>query len=324
MNKLVDVSEDKPYNWLRYGRITAPVYAYIEVTNRCNSNCLYCQIPTNTPCERSDMPFLDFCSYLQQLNDINIMEIRLGGGEPLLHGDILKMVDLISHYGMNSWLCTNGYLLHLKDAFALKSAGLFGVRVSLDSTNIRVNNYLRGNANAWHNALRAVACAHTAGLKVVISMTVTNDNIDDINRMKILSSNLDARLNLHPVMPAGKGKIVSTIDMAPVSENEIIEACVNETSEESICMAANGFLTISFKGEVSPCTFIEPIASLSDYSLLDILQSEKYKKYMSIVPQNHCTGCKFECTKSINRCLLYPMCKGGCWALYEKSRDPSD
>jgi cyclic pyranopterin phosphate synthase len=112
----------------------------ISVTDRCNFRCIYCM-----PKEvfGSDYQFLERSQVLsfEEITrlarifvDQGVRKIRLTGGEPLVRKDLHQLVGMLASISpdLDLTLTTNGSLL-VRQAQALKDAGLHRVSVSLDS-----------------------------------------------------------------------------------------------------------------------------------------------------------------------------------------------
>src|SRR5437762_9174035 len=104
----------------------------LSVTDRCNFRCTYCM-----PKEvfGRDYVFLDRAEILsfeemtrlaRLFIGVGVEKIRLTGGEPLVRRDVEKLIAMLSGLeGLRDLtLTTNGSLLTLPKAQALKAAGL--------------------------------------------------------------------------------------------------------------------------------------------------------------------------------------------------------
>ncbi|MEK9616287.1 MAG: radical SAM protein, partial [Deltaproteobacteria bacterium] len=107
----------------------------VSLGESCNMACTYCvtsikdHIPDPKALSSSDL--LQLVSLLVQHSGIT--KIRITGGEPLLHRDLLGFIDGVRQQGVESiGLTTNGLNLS-KLAAPLKESGLDSVNISLDS-----------------------------------------------------------------------------------------------------------------------------------------------------------------------------------------------
>ena len=112
-------------------------YLRLSVTEKCNLSCFYCRSdPGKCGIEpvKGVLTVSDYLKIGRIAAELGISRIRLTGGEPLLHPDILKIVNGLANIdGIKDLsLTTNGILLE-KMASRLAKAGLNRVNISLDS-----------------------------------------------------------------------------------------------------------------------------------------------------------------------------------------------
>ena len=77
--------------------LRSPLLLVIEITDRCNLNCKYCydRFGYNKR-ENCDISLEDFSLIVEEAKDIGIFDINLSGGEPFIHKDILKFIEMVS------------------------------------------------------------------------------------------------------------------------------------------------------------------------------------------------------------------------------------
>ena len=111
-------------------------YLRISLTENCNLKCIYCLPEDFSPKQYDETNILsekNVLSIAEAAKEMGINKIRLTGGEPLLRKDIVSIVSGIKKIGIDEiYITTNGILLADK-AEKLKSAGLSGINVSLDT-----------------------------------------------------------------------------------------------------------------------------------------------------------------------------------------------
>jgi cyclic pyranopterin phosphate synthase len=151
----------------------------VSLGESCNMACTYCvtsikdHAPDPNALSSSDL--LKLVSLLVQHS--GIAKIRITGGEPLLHRDLLSFIDGVCQLGVESiGLTTNGLNLG-KLAIPLKKAGLDSVNISLDSLN--PENFRRlGRAGRLKRVLEGIEKALAADLRVKLNMVVIRDAND--------------------------------------------------------------------------------------------------------------------------------------------------
>jgi GTP 3',8-cyclase len=121
----------------------------VSITGRCNYRCVYCR--TGNGAVDPELPIEDYLRLIRVFVSLGIEKVRLTGGEPLLRGGLVEMVqelarvripfdehghllpaDLPRNRRLDLALTTNGHSL---EAFAqpLRNAGLSRVTVSMDA-----------------------------------------------------------------------------------------------------------------------------------------------------------------------------------------------
>lgn len=85
-----------------------PLNVMLSVTNRCNSRCRYCKIPTRPSYELTTEQLLRL---IDQMAECGTERLGIWGGEPLLREDIGEIIRHAKRHAMYVTLDTNGYLL---------------------------------------------------------------------------------------------------------------------------------------------------------------------------------------------------------------------
>lgn len=148
-------------------------YVRLSVTDRCSMRCRYCMA--------KDMQFLPKTQRLstdeiiqigQRLIDRGISKIRLTGGEPLVHPDIVPIAQVLGQHigqGLDELtLSTNGARL-VDYAAPLFAAGIKRVNISLDTLDPVMFDFLTRGGKLVE-VLAGIAAAKTAGMSIKINM----------------------------------------------------------------------------------------------------------------------------------------------------------
>lgn len=86
----------------------------IELTERCNNNCIHCCInrpPDDTSALAREMKTDQVKNILRQAADLGCLQVRFTGGEPLLRTDFEDLYEYGRRLGMKVLLFTNGRLI---------------------------------------------------------------------------------------------------------------------------------------------------------------------------------------------------------------------
>ena len=144
----------------------------ISVTDRCNFRCPYCMPrevfgPSFVFLSRHDLlTFEEIARAARLFVACGVEKIRLTGGEPLLRRDLDRLIAMLAPIeGLRDLtLTTNGSLLTVEKARALKAAGLQRITISLDSLDDAVFRSMNDADFPVANVLDAIDAAAAAGL----------------------------------------------------------------------------------------------------------------------------------------------------------------
>lgn len=171
----------------RFGREIE--YLRISITQNCNLKCLYCSPDgsNENKCTTILSPE-DMEAVVRSMVKAGIRNIRLTGGEPLVHKDICEIIERISKIdGIEDIsMTTNGINLD-KMAEKLKTAGLKRLNISLDSLKKERFEYITGGGRL-ENTLNGIQKALELGFRpvkinTVLIKGVNDDEIDDFIEM---------------------------------------------------------------------------------------------------------------------------------------------
>jgi len=109
-----------------------PGQVQLEVTNRCNFDCVMCQRKDLGVVFR-DMPFDLYRTIIDRLPDAVRLVSLTGWGEPTLHPDLVEMIRTARERGKRVSMTTNGVLLRGDLVERILDSGLSSIAFSIDS-----------------------------------------------------------------------------------------------------------------------------------------------------------------------------------------------
>ncbi|MBI4511414.1 MAG: radical SAM protein [Deltaproteobacteria bacterium] len=143
MRFAVGLLQSKPFNCL------------IQVTNRCNLRCSFCDFWPNPAPSHEELTLREFQDLAHQLREMGCFLVSIEGGEPFLRKDLVEIVRSFSAAHITA-LFTSGWYVTSENANALWDAGLVHVSVSIDFVDPRDHDAKRGLAGTTDRAWRAV------------------------------------------------------------------------------------------------------------------------------------------------------------------------
>jgi len=172
----------------RWRGTRCPTNVMVAVTNRCNSRCRYCRIPSRPG---RDMTTDELLRLVDELRAAGTVRLGLWGGEPLMRDDIGAIVSRAKRQGMYVTMDTNG-LLWKERCGELRD--LDHAVIAFDGN--RAAHEANRGTGTFAKALEALeGASSTPGLKVWTLTVLTRHNLGDIDfiletaeRLKIASA----------------------------------------------------------------------------------------------------------------------------------------
>lgn len=242
---------------------------HIDISSHCNENCVHCYIPSKNKCSMMSEEVFD--RVLEQCISMNVLNITLSGGEPMLNPNLksflLKCRD--ANFSVNilsNLTCLSDGLLEL-----IKANPLISVQTSLYAMNEDIHDSITRNKGSYKKTLTSIMKLHECNIPMQINCSIMKQNrycyqevLDFAQSLNVEASsdyslfgcydkseeNLECRINPPDVL--------EIIDKDCKNENKLKDMVqsidakrVNDT--DSICSVCKSSLCISNNGDVYPC-----------------------------------------------------------------------
>ncbi|MCD4810930.1 MAG: radical SAM protein [Methanosarcinales archaeon] len=180
-----------------------PDQSSIGITMRCPNKCIHCGA--------ADI-IADPELSLDEVNRVIDESIELGsylisfdGGEPMLRHDLADMVRHVDKSRAIATSFSSGYGLTPEKAKELKAAGLYAVRISIDSPRQEEHERVRGRAGSYEDAMKGIDNALAAGILTDMFVVVSPDNIDELEDFYSLAENKGMHeMSLYEIIAVGR------------------------------------------------------------------------------------------------------------------------
>ena len=189
-----------------YGESSRLEKVFLDVTNRCNIQCLHCFTNANSAI-RDELTTAEVKALIDDLAGLGIDRLALGGGEPLCRRDIYELIEYSAARGIRVHISSNGLLLTSERLLRLKKCGLDSVQISIDSSRPEQHDHLRQKRGLHAICLDAISRVRDAGLTLLISTTVTSLNIDELEDIVEMVRTRDVQMHRFiRFVPVGRGE----------------------------------------------------------------------------------------------------------------------
>jgi len=199
-----------------------PVHAEIDITDRCNVACYFCNQQDVRTKDQISLPHLK--RLIDELAGGGLRSIRMsGGGDPLFHHDILGFLDHVHERGVViDNLTTNGALLNAEIARRLVDHGAREVIFSLNAIDAADYHRMMQSRPATFDRVvdnvRGLVAARGEGEApcVVVQFLIDRENYRALPRMYELGRALGAdRIAVAPVREIPLGRIAESVLLGP-------------------------------------------------------------------------------------------------------------
>ena len=187
-------------------KLRFPVDVDIEVTRKCNMNCMHCYSSSSLYTRLTGPSLEDIDILSEELAEGHVLRVLIGGGEPLLRDDIVEIVKMFTKRGMYVLLSSNGYYFDYDIGRELFAAGLRVIQFSVDGVGDTHDN-IRGVKGAFRRVVQAIDVARELGFHVMVKSIAMRSNIAELPALARLlcDKGVEAYYINRPV-PAGRAK----------------------------------------------------------------------------------------------------------------------
>lgn len=320
-------------------QLSAPVNVTWEITNRCNLNCKHCLSAEQRANCAADMTLQECQYFLDDLADIRVFQVNIGGGEPFLREDILDILDYAHKKEIVTCVSTNGTMIDETLAKKLAAMDLLYIQISLDGATPQTNDIIRGQGSFAQAVAGIENLTKHKFPHLSINTVVNAKNFREIKDMYQMGKAYGAKTRLSRFRPAGSAKQVwedyrldkeQTMELAEILSKHkdlltgdsffSITLADRKHLGLNMCGAAKMTCCVTPDGSVYPCAFLQEeeffAGSICKQSLKEIWQNSPVF--------NQLRNLKIE---SCGTCNRFDFCHGGCPAIayfFKRSLDYPD
>ncbi len=200
-----------------------PLLVIWEMTQACDLKCKHCRASAQPHRHPLELSTAEAFHLVDQVADMHVPMFVLTGGDPLKRPDLYAVLEYARHRSLKTSLTPSATpLLTREVVFELKERGLMRMALSLDGSTPQLHDGFRGVRGSWERTHDAIAWAHEAGLPVQVNTTVTRHNLDDLDNLVELLTQLKVVLwSVFFLVPTGRGQIA---DLLSAEEHEAVFA----------------------------------------------------------------------------------------------------
>ena len=246
----------------------------IRVTNKCNMNCGYC-FYRNEFIENDNYNFDTLIRFLDETTESTY---GITGGEPLLYNNIEKLTAILSKKG-KVILFTNGMLLKKYNKMIIDNNVI--VQVSLDSIGEQISNHHLYKSLIVEEILKL----KNQGTRVVISYTITRDNISNAHDIFTYARANDIELSIGLLGFCPEKEIqlsqIKKVEEIYLENNDILHSYMvdmfygDKKKYPSVCRNSKENLFIDYDGKIYDCYHARRFLGTINDSYDEVVRKQK-------------------------------------------------
>ena len=246
---------------------------YIEITNICNLKCNFCPETTRKKEVMDAQKFEEVISKVHKYTNMVCLHVK---GEPLVHQDLNKILDILGKYNLKANITTNGTLIKQNLQTIKQTNAVKQINFSIHSFNQNNNlspKYLYDIFEAAEELDNIMISYRLWNMESITENSV-NDNI-----IKTIEDYYDIKKLKQKLIENEFIKLKENIFI-----NQDVEFVWPDINKENIiekgrCMALKEQIAILVDGTVVPCCLDNngdiPLGNIFEETLEDILKKQK-------------------------------------------------
>ncbi|MCP3898109.1 MAG: SynChlorMet cassette radical SAM/SPASM protein ScmF [Desulfobacteraceae bacterium] len=183
---------------------------YFYLTQGCNLKCRHCWINPkyqDLSKEVLGISVPNFSACIDQALPLGLESVKLTGGEPFLHPQIDKLLDIIHEKELGLVIESNGCLITPELTHKIKKCKDPFISISIDSTDIETHEWFRGVKGCFATAVRGMKYCIKENLPTQIIMSLVKQNRDHIDDMIQFATDTGCEsVKFNIVQPTERGK----------------------------------------------------------------------------------------------------------------------
>jgi len=304
---------------------TKPETLVVEITDGCNERCIHCYIPNQVKCQSKSISYDDFQRMVYDFKNISGKNVRLTGGEVMMHPDWKEMVEYCRGLGLSVEIMSN-LQKAAKEDLNFIGKNTTHIQVSLYSMNPVLHDSITLVRGSHAKTLAAINYLLSIGAPVSIAAPMLKNNIIDFVELIKFADQQNIHISIEPIITAQQdGSKTNLTQRLSLSEVEhVLESIaqysiqryqdlfmrqdINDDIPEfdfltflyqSVCDIGRRNICVSSSGNYNPCTgwHSKVLGNIRTQCVEDVWQGEVLEKMRKVSEYsfNLCVSCPAIC-----------------------------
>ncbi len=220
-----------PSHLLQFSEDKRPVVVW-NVTRRCNLKCVHCYAQATATATEDELSLDQGLALLDDLKAFGVPVVLFSGGEPLMHPELLTLVEHAVTLGMRAVISTNGTLIDREMAGKLKTIRPF-LRGDQPGRRWKQSMTASGvRAGAFAAAMEGVRNCQEAGIKVGLRFTINKHNYKEIPAIfDLIEEREIPRVCFYHLVYAGRGSRLVEAALSHEETRGVVDLIIDRTAD---------------------------------------------------------------------------------------------
>jgi AdoMet-dependent heme synthase len=288
-------------------RLEVPFSAQLDLTYRCNEQCVHCYLDHE---DHGEMSTVEIKHLLAEMADAGVFILTLSGGEIFLRKDLFEILEHARTLTFCIKLKTNAVLIREAQAARLRDLGVQSVQISIYSHRPEVHDAITKVRGSLQRSIQAVRFLKSQGLRVILANVLMTENMQDYRCVRELALSLGVEYSLDPTITpkmdgdreilklnAGESALQQIFrDESLVGDAEEFCAPPPPSDPDSLaalpCSAGHTSCYISPYGEFYPCVqFPLSCGNVRQQRFIDIWRNSERLREVRSIRLKDLSGC---------------------------------
>lgn len=243
---------------------------HLNISDTCNEKCVHCYIPKYL--KPNKMSKALFHKILRECKEMNVLNITLGGGEPMLNDNLLFFITKCKENNFSINLLTNLTLLSDSMVDEFCNIPLLSVQTTIYSLKDRIHDSITGVKGSLKKTIEGIKKLRNYNIPMQINCPVMKQNLNFYREVldwgKSLNIETDSDYMIFGCYDGSKKNLINRLDLSEVkcllrydkqeNKNFIVEN--RKSSSNIVCPICQTSLCISSTGNVYPCEGLQSIS----------------------------------------------------------------
>jgi radical SAM protein with 4Fe4S-binding SPASM domain len=180
-----------------------PVTGGIELTGRCNFNCVHCYVPEKKRKDTAkEQGAEQIIGWIDELADAGCLILLLTGGEALLRKDFGRIYTHARKRGIMVSVFTNGSTITGEHVQLFREYPPAGVEITVYGATEETYRKVTGVSGAYQRVMEGIRALHENGIRIKLKTVLMEINREELHTIERIARNIGAGFRFDPaIMP---------------------------------------------------------------------------------------------------------------------------